>query len=80
MSFNPSALDGLLPRQHLVQFLPASSEVAPGSDVDLRTPADPSVMPYRVAHVCDERGENFVVQYATKQRCHDGKDRKSVWY
>ena len=37
-------------------------------------------MPYRLSHVLDERGENFVVEYAEPVECLDGIKRKKVFY
>ena len=37
-------------------------------------------LPYRVARVCDARGEQFVVQYLSGQARQDGRVRTTVWY
>ena len=58
--FAPAMLDAQFPRQHLVQFLPTTSAPLSGaasSSADRRLPAEPRVLPSRVAHVRDERGE-----------------------
>lgn len=75
--FNPTQLSGVFPRQPLVSFLPA---VASAEGVDPRSPKDPSVLPHRVVHVLDERGENFVVEYVDKQLCVDGCMRRKIFY
>ena len=82
VTLTSTSLDGVFPRKHLTQFLPART--AGGEDAgtkkDPRAPSDPKVLPYRIAHVVDDRGENFVVQYQEKQKCLDGVLRKSMWY
>lgn len=69
--------DGKYPRHPLCAFLPVN-----GSDpaVDPRAPRNPRVLPYRVSHVKDERGENFVVEYRQAQVGHDGIARKKIFY
>ena len=47
---------------------------------DLRLPKDADVLPLRVSHVWDERGEYFVVEYHEKVLCKDGMWRKTIWY
>ena len=79
-AFVPTVLDGRYPRKHLVQFLPASLAAAPAAGDDKRLPADPTALPFRIAHVHDDKGENFVVNYSTPQVCADGRTRRSVWY
>ena len=83
VTFTSTRLDSVYPRQQLVQFLPARSDSSGGgasAGHDPRAPRDPRVLPYRIAHVVDARGENFVVQYVSKHMCHDGVLRKSMWY
>ena len=79
-AFVPTVLDGRYPRKHLVQFLPASLAAAPAAVDGKRLPADPKALPFRIAHVHDDKGENFVVTYSTPQLCVDGRTRRSVWY
>ena len=75
--------DGVYPKRHLVQFLPAKTRRAGAVDrdhPDPRVPLDPRVLPCRIVHTRDERGENFVVQYPKKVACRDGVQRKTIWY
>lgn len=81
--FVPTMLDAQCPRQHLVQLLPTILTPSIGSSApspDMRLPADPRVLPCRVVHVHDERGETCVVSYASAQKCLDGRWRKTMWY
>ena len=48
--------------------------------MDKRAVADPGKMPYRISHVHDLRGENFVVEYAERVDCMDGVKRQKIWY
>ena len=80
-SICPKIFEGRYPRQHLVQFLPTRVGAArSGEAIDPRLPVDPLVLPFKVAHIDDDRGDNFVVQYLSNQRCNDGRIRKSIWY
>ena len=45
-----------------------------------RLPIDTSIMPTEVAHIWEERGENFRVTYLKEHSCQDGKCRKTFWY
>ena len=78
VAFCPTHVDGSYPKQHLVAFLPAT--MAAPAAMDKRAVADPGRMPYRVSHVHDERGENFVVEYAERVECLDGVERQKIWY
>ena len=42
-------------------------------------PADDFVIPKKVRHVKDDRGENFVVYFPRPVKCKDGVTRASVW-
>ena len=38
------------------------------------------MLPLRIAHAEDSRGDHFVVQYLEAQLCADGRRRKTMWY
>jgi len=69
-NFNATLLDGVFPAFRRAQFLPVKAEtLEAGASADTcevkdaRVPKDLSVLPHRLVHVHDERGENFVIEY-----------------
>ena len=58
----------------------AEAAVVADDDEDMRLPVERSVLPFRLSHIHDDRGENFVVQYSSKVLCRDGRQRRTVWY
>ena len=53
---------------------------APEGPEDPRAPVRTDILPWKILHVHDERGENFVVQYQIPVECKDGVWRKRIFY
>ena len=80
MLFDATDYDGVFPRKPLAQFLPAAAALGAGAGEDMRAPVDGKIMPSRLSHVHDDRGENFVVEYRKKVLCRDGIGRRRIFY
>ena len=60
-------------------FPRAPGEADPAVE-DPRTPKRTDVLPRKIVHVHDARGENFTVYYHRPLECKDGIPRRTVWY
>jgi hypothetical protein len=71
-------LYGKYPRHYLASFLPVMAVAEAGEDK--RACVSDKIFPKKVTHVLDDRGENFVVEYAQPVLCQDGLKRRKVFY